>query len=128
MDRDNVFTYSLIMLFSLCFTILVGGEVRVQRPLLLSQKVEGEVKHLSSIHSLAMPNVQEFSVPLGSGPHDIAPANDGKSVWYTTQQSGKLGQLDPITGKTSQVSLGNGSAPHGVIVGPDGALALQTVD
>jgi streptogramin lyase len=116
------------MLFSLCFTIIVGRGVGVQRPLLLSQKVEGEVKPLSSIHSLAMPNVQEFCVPLRSGPHDIAPANDGKSVWYTAQQSGKLGQLDPITGKTSQVSLGNGSAPHGVIVGPDGALGLQTVD
>ena len=35
--------------------------------------------------------------------------------------SGKLRRLDPTTGKTSQISLGNGSAPHGVNVGPDGA-------
>ena len=35
--------------------------------------------------------------------------------------SGQLGRLDPTTGKTSQISLGNGSAPHGVIVGRDGA-------
>src|SRR5215467_5237945 len=122
MDRDNVFIYSLIILFSLCFTILeVGGVGVQQQSLLLSEKVKGEGNPLAPIQSLAMPNMQEFSVPLGSGPHDVAPANDGKTVWYTAQQSGKLGRLDPTTGKTRQISLGYGSAPHGVIVGPDGA-------
>jgi virginiamycin B lyase len=29
--------------------------------------------------------------------------------------------LDPITGETHHIELGEGSAPHGVIVGPDGA-------
>jgi virginiamycin B lyase len=42
-------------------------------------------------------------------------------VWYTAQGSGELGRLDPRTGETRHVKLGNGSAPHGVIVGPDGA-------
>jgi virginiamycin B lyase len=42
-------------------------------------------------------------------------------VWYTAQHSGALGRLDPATGKTTHVPLGDGSAPHGVIVGPDGA-------
>ena len=28
---------------------------------------------------------------------------------------------DPASGETKEISLGNGSAPHGVIVGPDGA-------
>ncbi len=122
MDRDNVFIYSLIILFSLCFTILeVGGVGVQQQSLLLSEKVKGEGNPLAPIQSLAMPNMQEFSVPLGSGPHDVAPANDGKTVWYTAQQSGKLGRLDPTTGKTRQISFGYGSAPHGVIVGPDGA-------
>jgi virginiamycin B lyase len=118
-----VFTYSLIILLSLCFTIIVevGGVGVQQQPLLLSEKVKGEGKPLPSIQSFAIPKLQEFSVPLGSGPHDVAPANDGKAVWYTAQQSGKLGKLDPTTGKTRQISLGNGSAPHGVIVGPDGA-------
>src|SRR5919198_1014358 len=37
------------------------------------------------------------------------------------QASGRLGRLDPKTGRTSEVPLGEGSAPHGVIVGPDGA-------
>jgi virginiamycin B lyase len=42
-------------------------------------------------------------------------------VWYTAQHSGELGWLDPATGETHHIPLGPGSAPHGVIVGPDGA-------
>jgi virginiamycin B lyase len=34
---------------------------------------------------------------------------------------GELGKLNTSTGKTHHISLGQGSAPHGVIVGPDGA-------
>jgi virginiamycin B lyase len=68
----------------------------------------------------ALPVMQEYPVPAGSGPHDVAPAPDG-TVWYTAQRSGELGRLDPKTGETHAVPLGNGSAPHGVIVGPDGA-------
>jgi virginiamycin B lyase len=64
--------------------------------------------------------VQEYPVPSGSHPHDVAPARDG-GVWYTAQGSGELGWLDPKTGKTRHTPLGGGSAPHGVIVGPDGA-------
>jgi virginiamycin B lyase len=64
--------------------------------------------------------IEEFPVPSGSHPHDVAPATDG-IIWYTAQGSGELGQLDPRTGDTYHIHLGNGSAPHGVIVGPDGA-------
>ena len=64
--------------------------------------------------------VQEYTVPAGSHPHDVAPAPDG-TVWYTAQATGKLGRLDPATGQTTEIPLGDGSAPHGVIVGPDGA-------
>jgi virginiamycin B lyase len=64
--------------------------------------------------------VQEFAVPAGSHPHDVAPARDG-TVWYTGQHTGELGRLDPRTGQIRRVPLGAGSAPHGVIVGPDGA-------
>jgi virginiamycin B lyase len=64
--------------------------------------------------------IQEYPVPTGSGPHDVAPARDG-GVWYTAQRSGELGHLDPATGRTRHVKLGDRSAPHGVIVGPDGA-------
>ena len=41
-------------------------------------------------------------------------------MYFTAQASGKLGILDPKSGKTVEVPLGSGSAPHGVIVGPDG--------
>jgi virginiamycin B lyase len=66
------------------------------------------------------PVIQEYPVPPGSRPHDVAPALDG-GVWYTAQGAGELGWLDPATGETRHIDLGDGSAPHGVIVGPDGA-------
>jgi virginiamycin B lyase len=64
--------------------------------------------------------LQEYPVPAGSRPHDVAPAPDG-TVWYTAQATGELGRLDPTTGETRHIMLGQGSRPHGVIVGPDGA-------
>jgi virginiamycin B lyase len=66
------------------------------------------------------PLIKEFPVPPGSHPHDVAPARNG-SVWYTAQRLGELGILDPISGRTHHIGLGQGSAPHGVIVGPDEA-------
>jgi virginiamycin B lyase len=78
--------------------------------------------------------IREYPVPEGSRPHDVAPAtsmlhvtsNVSKNllkdiVWYTAQATGELGKLNTTTGETSHISLGEGSAPHGVIVGPDGA-------
>jgi len=65
--------------------------------------------------------LEVFPVPAGDHPHDVAPAADGKRVWYTAQHTGALGLLDPFTGSIERVELGDGSAPHGVIVGPDGA-------
>jgi virginiamycin B lyase len=64
--------------------------------------------------------LREYQVFEGAGPHDVAPAADGK-VWFTAQAAGELGRLDPRTGRVRRVPLGAGSAPHGVIVGPDGA-------
>src|ERR687883_44323 len=66
------------------------------------------------------PNSQEYAVPSGSHPHDVAPARDG-GVWFTAQSAGYLGWLDPATGEVKQIPLGPRSAPHGVITGPDGA-------
>jgi len=65
-------------------------------------------------------SMKDFPVPSGARPHDVAPSRDG-GVWYTAQQQGALGLLDPATGKVEQIPLGDKSAPHGVIVGPDGA-------
>lgn len=84
---------------------------------------------LSVLMSLMLPSaaaqddeasVQEYAVPDGSRPHDVAPAPDG-TVWYTAQRLGELGRLDPDTGEIHHIALGQGSAPHGVIVGPDDA-------
>jgi virginiamycin B lyase len=77
----------------------------------------------ASAASLAATNVATyFEVEPGSHPHDVAatPAADGP-VYFTAQSTGKLGILDPKTGQVDQIELGAGSAPHGVIVGPDGA-------
>src|SRR6266545_311391 len=75
---------------------------------------------LDSTELTSKSEMQEFSVPVGSRPHDVAPGKNG-TVWYTSQGSGELGLLDPSTGKSRQIALAQGSAPHGVIVGPEGA-------
>jgi virginiamycin B lyase len=65
--------------------------------------------------------VQTYALPKGGGfPHDLAVGADG-IVWYTAQRDGKLGRLDPATGKVDLVSLGPSASPHGVVIGPDGA-------
>jgi virginiamycin B lyase len=61
-----------------------------------------------------------LGTPARTGIHDLAPAPDG-GVWFTAQASGHLGWFDPKTGRSELVSLGAGSAPHGVIPGPDKA-------
>ena len=63
-----------------------------------------------------------FDLPHGAHPHDVAatPAPGGP-VYYTAQATGKLGVLDPKSGKVEEFALGPHSAPHGVIVGRDGA-------
>ena len=79
-----------------------------------------EIPVTSNTTSPTRYTIQEYPVPSGSHPHDVAPAPDG-IIWYTAQNSGALGKLDPTTGETHHIQLGSGSAPHGVIVGPEGA-------
>ena len=63
-----------------------------------------------------------FPVARGAHPHDVAATpQPGGPVYYTEQATGKLGILDPETRRSIEVALGDRSAPHGVIVGPDGA-------
>jgi virginiamycin B lyase len=64
--------------------------------------------------------MQVYLLPSGMGAHDVWPAADG-GVWFTAQAAGKLGHLDPASGKVDLIALGSRAAPHGVIVGPDGA-------
>jgi virginiamycin B lyase len=58
-----------------------------------------------------------------TGIHDVAPAPDG-GVFFSAQASGHLGWFDPATGRTESIALGAGSAPHGVLQGPDHAAWL----
>jgi virginiamycin B lyase len=70
----------------------------------------------------AGPDPVYFDVPRGAHPHDVAAApGTGAPVYYTAQATGKLGVLDPKSGKVEEIALGTRSAPHGVVVGPDGA-------
>ena len=74
------------------------------------------------ISRVASAETSYFDVAKGAGPHDVAAApGAGAPVYYTAQRTGKLGILDPKSAKFEEIPLGRGSAPHGVIVGPDGA-------
>jgi virginiamycin B lyase len=70
----------------------------------------------SAVASQAWP----LNAPQRTGIHDVAPAPDG-GVWFSAQRSGHLGWFDPKSGKVELIGLGSGSAPHGVIQGPDKA-------
>ena len=67
-------------------------------------------------------SVQEYRLPPGHFARDVwADADVDRTVWIAFQGSGHLGVLNPKTGKVDLVALGEGSLPHGVIAGPDGA-------
>ena len=71
--------------------------------------------------------IKAYDVPARAAPHDVAAGpQPGGPVWYTAQRQGALGRLDPVTGEVEQIPLGDDSAPHGVIVGPDGAPGSPT--
>jgi virginiamycin B lyase len=67
--------------------------------------------------------VRYFPVEPGMGSRDVIPAADGK-IWFCGQRNGTLGLLDPKGGTFKLINLGSGAAPHGVVVGPDGAALV----
>lgn len=70
----------------------------------------------------AAETVSYFPVPAETHPHDVAAAPEPNGVvYYTAQATGKLGILHPDSGKVEEIPLGAGSAPHGVVIGPDHA-------
>jgi virginiamycin B lyase len=113
--------YDIVVVIIVSFVLLI-----TTTPIAMTQKQQETTSALltgqeSTNSSIEEASMQEFPVPLGSRPHDVAPMPNGTLVWYTAQGSGELGRLDPTTGKTYHIALGQGSAPHGVIIGPDGA-------
>ena len=80
------------------------------------------VGFLFPLLAAAQVSIQEYPLPRGLGAHDVwADPAPGGPVYFSAQQSGELGILDPQTGKVKSVPLGPGSSPHGVIVASDGA-------
>lgn len=63
--------------------------------------------------------VRYFALAAGTGPHDVTAGPD--AIWFTGQRNGRLGRLDPRDGTHKLIDLGKGAAPHGVVLGPDGA-------
>ncbi len=104
-----------LLLFSAGLVLSLGATLMFSSGLEISAQQATPLPETS-----ALPVIQEYAVPPGTRPHDIAPAPDG-TIWYTAQRTGQLGRLDPETGEFHEIPLGSGSAPHGVIVGPDGA-------
>src|SRR5690349_8271510 len=65
--------------------------------------------------------IREWDVPTpNSGPHDPAFAPDG-SLWWTGQQSNRLGRLDLATGMMREYPLKTpNTGPHGLAFDRDG--------
>jgi virginiamycin B lyase len=61
-----------------------------------------------------------YELSKGDYPHDVAVGPSGE-VWYSGQNRGIAGRLNPANGEIERIALGKNSAPHGVIVGSDGA-------
>lgn len=64
--------------------------------------------------------IRTYNVRPGSGSRDVACNADG-TVWFCGQRDGTLNLLDPRDGGLKVVNLGQGAAPHGVVIGPDSA-------
>jgi virginiamycin B lyase len=78
-----------------------------------------------SLPAAAQVSVQEYPIPRGLFAHDVwADPAPGGPVYFSAQGGGRLGILDPKSGKVEAVALGSGSSPHGVTADRDGALWL----
>lgn len=76
---------------------------------------------LAAVPAAAQVTIQEYPLPPRLRVHDVwaDPAPDGP-VWFSAQGAGQLGRLDPRTGAVELIPLGPNSAPHGVILDPEG--------
>ena len=55
------------------------------------------------------------------GSRDVTGTPDGITVWTLGQRNGVAGRFDPRDQSMKIVKLGDGAAPHGVVIGPDKA-------
>lgn len=66
--------------------------------------------------------IDEWTVPVGSRPHDPAVAPDG-SIWYTGQTANTLGRLNPDTASVTEYPLPTPrSGPHGLVADATGHI------
>jgi hypothetical protein len=71
--------------------------------------------------------MRTFPVLAGAGAHDVYPSPDG-AVWFTAQSAGKLGRLDPRTGKSDLIALGPSLPVRYALCGPSLAPRASMAD
>lgn len=64
-----------------------------------------------------------YPLPSGSAPSRLAEDPAG-AVWFTSRPLGAVGRLDPATGATDMVSLGQGAQPGAMAVARDGGVLV----
>jgi virginiamycin B lyase len=73
-------------------SLLVISSLVVASVMIIMTVAEQQTSHAQVKQRLSKTMLQEFPVPSGSRPHDVAPS-PGETVWYTAQGSGELGVL-----------------------------------
>ena len=96
--------------------LLALSAAALAAPSLLARPLRAEIA-TRDLHGY---RVRTFDVGMKYGLHDVA-CSFGPFVWATGQRNGKLLLFNPEIDFASEIDLGPGAAPHGVIVGPDGA-------
>src|SRR2546425_1175361 len=85
--------------FLLSFSLIISMAATVGMTILAEQQSShAQIKPILASNNSSM--LQEFPVPAGSSPHDIAPASDG-TVWYTAQASGELGDTNHANSRSA---------------------------
>ncbi|HEX8513852.1 MAG TPA: hypothetical protein VF688_12185 [Allosphingosinicella sp.] len=66
--------------------------------------------------------VSDWPLPAGTRPHGLGIGPDG-AIWYTGKKSGRIGRVDPATGRVAEWPLADpSSTPIYVKAGPDGSM------
>lgn len=68
--------------------------------------------------------LQRFDLPAGHSPGQIALEPAGGGVWFTLPKQQAIGRLDPATGETRLLPLGQGAKPKAIVRLEDGRLIV----